>query len=399
MREYTKVIISKRASIREESNHPWIFDNEIETIEGDYKNGDLVDVLSYKKKYIGTGYINDNSKIRVRIISRNTNDKFDQDFFERRVRYAIDYRKDVIGDLTCTRLIFGEGDYFSGLTIDKYNKILVSEVNSLAMEQNKDIIYKLIIKVLSEYGYEIDGIYERCDSELRVKEGLDKHTGFYGKAPDYNSTVIVENDIKYYIDFENGQKTGFFLDQKYNRLAIRKIAKNRSVLDCCTHTGSFAMNAYMGGAKEVTAMDISEKALDDAKENFKLNNMNINTVCGDVFDVLKDLSESKNKKYDFIILDPPAFTKSRKTIDKALKGYQEINYLALKSLPRGGYFATASCSHFANPELFLNAIYKASLDAGVKLKQVSYTGAAFDHPVLIGVEETRYLKFYIFQVV
>ena len=396
MREYTKVIISKRASIREESNHPWIFDNEIETIEGDYKNGDLVDVLSYKKKYIGTGYINDNSKIRVRIISRNTNDKFDQDFFERRVRYAIDYRKDVIGDLTCTRLIFGEGDYFSGLTIDKYNKILVSEVNSLAMEQNKDIIYKLIIKVLSEYGYEIDGIYERCDSELRVKEGLDKHTGFYGKAPNYNSTVIVENDIKYYIDFENGQKTGFFLDQKYNRLAIRKIAKDRNVLDVCTCTGSFGLNASVGGAKRVVSVDVSESSLEVAKRNAKENNLNnIEYVCSDAFDYLDSI---KKGEFDFIILDPPAFTKSRDSINNAKKGYLELNYKAMKKLNRGDYLATASCSHFMSEEMFLDMLKEASKMAGVDIRIVESRKQSMDHPILLNVPETYYLKFFILQV-
>ncbi len=396
MREYTKVIISKRASIREESNHPWIFDNEIETIEGDYKNGDLVDVLSYKKKYIGTGYINDNSKIRVRIISRNTNDKFDQDFFERRVRYAIDYRKDVIGDLTCTRLIFGEGDFFSGLTIDKYNKILVSEVNSLAMEQNKDMIYRLIIKVLNEYGYEVDGIYERCDSELRVKEGLDKHTGFYGKAPNYNSTVIVENDIKYYIDFENGQKTGFFLDQRFNRLAIRKIAKDRNVLDVCTCTGSFGLNAYKGGAKRVVSVDISKSSLDVARLNAKNNGFDIEYVESDAFLYLDSI---KKGEFDLIILDPPAFTKSHDTVNNAKKGYFDLNYKAIKKLERGSYLATCSCSSFMREDMFLETINEAAKKANVELKLVESRKQAMDHPILINVPETYYLKFFVFQII
>ena len=299
-------------------------------------------------------------------------------------------------------LIFGEADELPGLTVDKFNDILVVQILCLGIEIRKDLILRLLFEEMNKRDFNIKGIYIRNDVDIRVKEGLEEYKGWFDlglPTPESTKTTIIENGIKYIVDFENGQKTGFFLDQKYNRLAIRKIAKNRDVLDCCTHTGSFAMNAYLGGAKSVTAMDISQKALDDAEENFKLNNMNINTLCGDVFDVLKDLSESKNKKYDFIILDPPAFTKSRKTIDKALKGYQEINFLALKSIKRGGYFATASCSHFASPELFLNAIYKASIDAKVKLKQVSYTGASYDHPVLLGVEETRYLKFYIFQVI
>ena len=402
-REYKKVYITKKGENSILLGHPWVYEGEIVKTDSGINNGDIVDITNDKDKYLGSGFYNNNSKITVRLLSRNANDNYDIEFFRRRIGYAIDYRLTVMEDnLNAFRVIFGEADELPGLTVDKFNDILVVQILSLGIEIRKDMILKTLYEEMIKRDFDIKGIYIRNDVDIRGKEGLEEYKGWFDLGlglQKSTKTTIIENGIKYVVDFENGQKTGFFLDQKYNRLAIRKIAKNRSVLDCCTHTGSFAMNAYMGGAKEVTAMDISEKALDDAKENFKLNNMNINTVCGDVFDVLKDLSESKNKKYDFVILDPPAFTKSRKTIDKALKGYQEINYLALKSLPRGGYFATASCSHFANPELFLNAIYKASLDAGVKLKQVSYTGAAFDHPVLIGVEETRYLKFYIFQVI
>lgn len=396
MREFTKVKISKRASQRQESNHPWIFDNEIEEVIGSYNNGDLVDVISYKDKYIGTGYINDNSKIRVRIISRNTNDVFDESFFERRIRYAIDYRRNVLEALDSCRLIFGEADFFSGLTIDKYNNILVSEINSLAMDINKDMIYKLIVKVLKEYGYTIDGIYERCDSELRSKEGLDRHSGFYGDAPNYDSTIITENGIKYYIDFENGQKTGFFLDQRFNRLAIQKIAKDKNVLDVCTCTGSFGFNASIGGAKKVVSVDISSSSLEIAKKNAEINNFkNIEYVCSDAFEYLDGV---KKGEFDYIILDPPAFTKSRDSVNNAKKGYYELNLKAIKKLNRGGYLATCSCSSFMTRELFLDMLKDVSKEANVDLRIIEERKQALDHPILINVPETYYLKFFIIQV-
>lgn len=401
-REYKKVYITSKGENSINLGHPWVYNGEITKKEDNINNGDIVDVVNSKDKYLGSGFYNDNSKITIRLISRNTNDKFDEDFFRRRIRYAIDYRLTVMEDeLNAFRVIYGEADELPGLTVDKFNDILVVQILSLGIEIRKDIILKLLYEEMIKSNFKISGIYIRNDVDIRIKEGLEEYKGWYDlgfENPKSTKTEIIENGIKYIVDFEDGQKTGFFLDQKYNRLSIRKIAKNRTVLDCCTHTGSFAMNAYIGGAKKVVAMDISSKALDDSKENFKLNNMNIDTICGDVFEVLEELSKEKTKKYDFIILDPPAFTKSRKTIDNALKGYQEINYLALKSLPRGGYFATASCSHFATEELFLNAIYKASLAANVKLKEVSFSGASYDHPVLLGVEETKYLKFYIFQV-
>ncbi len=397
MRNFTKIKINKRASIREENFHPWIFDNEIDEVIGKYSNGDLVDVVNYKDKYVGTGYINDNSKIRVRIISRNTNDTFDEAFFERRVRYAIEYRLTVLGDLNNARLIFGEADYFSGLTIDKYNNILVSEVNSLAMEINKDMIYRLIVKVLNGYGYKVDGIYERCDSLLRDKEGLSKYSGFYGEAPNYNSTVIEENGIKYYIDFENGQKTGFFLDQRFNRLAIRNIAKNRNVLDVCTCTGSFGLNASMAGAKRVVSVDISESSLEVAKRNAKENNFNnIEYVCSDAFDYLDSI---KKGEFDFIILDPPAFTKSRESVNNAKKGYLELNYKAMKKLNRGSYLATCSCSHFMSEEMFLDMLKEASKMAGVDIRIIESRKQSVDHPILLNVPETYYLKFFILEII
>ena len=402
-RNIKKVIISKKAEKSILLGHPWIYNGEIINKEDDIRNGDIIDVVNNNNKYLGSGFYNDNSKIIIRLISRNANDLFNEDFFRRRIRYAIDYRLAVMEDeLNSFRVIFGEADELPGLTVDKFNNLLVVQILSLGIELRKDMILKLLYEEMKKSNFNILGIYIRNDVDIREKEGLEQYKGWYDlgiEIPKSTKTEIIENDIKYIVDIENGQKTGFFLDQKYNRLSIRKIAKDRNVLDCCTHTGSFAMNAYIAGAKKVTAVDISEKAISDSIENFRINNMKIDTICKDVFDVLKELSEKKTKEYDFIILDPPAFTKSRKTINNALKGYQEINYLALKSIPRGGFFATASCSHFATEELFLNSIYKASLEANVKLKMVSFSGASYDHPVLIGVDETKYLKFYIFQVI
>lgn len=402
-RNYIKVIIDEKGRKQQEDGHPWVYDNEIIKIEGSYENGDIVDVLSQKGKYLGSGFINNNSKIMIRIISRNANDNFDEAFFERRIKYAWDYRKTVMGeDINCCRIIFGEADEFPGLTIDRFNDILVAQVLSLGIEKRKDMIFNLIYKILREDNQNIVGIYERNDVEIRKLEGLEEYKGYYKlkdvEVPSYTITEIIENGIKYKVDVENGQKTGFFLDQKYNRLAISKIAKDKNVLDCFTHTGSFALNAAKGGAKHVHAIDISETATQMAKENAKLNglekNMSFETV--NVFDLLPQL---KNNEYDFIILDPPAFTKSRKTIENAKRGYKQINYRAMKALPRGGYLATCSCSHFMNEEKFLAMLKDAAKDAGVRLRQIEKRQQAPDHPILLNVEETDYLKFFIFQVV
>lgn len=402
-RNYIKVIIDEKGRKQQEDGHPWVYDNEIIKIEGSYENGDIVDVLSQKGKYLGSGFINNNSKIMIRIISRNANDNFDEAFFERRIKYAWDYRKTVMGeDINCCRIIFGEADEFPGLTIDRFNDILVAQVLSLGIEKRKDMIFNLIYKILREDNQNIVGIYERNDVEIRKLEGLEEYKGYYKlkdvEVPNYKITEIIENGIKYKVDVENGQKTGFFLDQKYNRLAISKIAKDKNVLDCFTHTGSFALNAAKGGAKHVHAVDISETATQMAKENAKLNglekNMSFETV--NVFDLLPQL---KNNEYDFIILDPPAFTKSRKTIENAKRGYKQINYRAMKALPRGGYLATCSCSHFMNEEKFLAMLKDAAKDAGVRLRQIEKRQQAPDHPILLNVEETDYLKFFIFQVV
>lgn len=403
-RKYSNVVISSRAYKRqEESRHPWVYDNEITKINGTYENGELVDVMSEKGTYIGTGFINDNSKIRVRIISRNANDTFDEAFWERRLRYAIDYRKTVMDeDYSCCRLIFGEADSMPGLTVDRYNNILVTQVLSLGIEKIKPILFNLLYKIMNEKEHTIDGIYERNDVKIRELEGLSENKGFFKleniEIPTETITTIIENGIKYEVDFENGQKTGFFLDQKYNRKAIQRISKNKKVIDCFTHTGSFGLNAAIGGAEEVTSVDISETAIQMAKENGKLNGLEnkINYEVADVFDLLKNLPA---KKYDFIILDPPAFTKSRNTINNAFNGYKEINYLAMKALPRGGYLATCSCSHFMENNNFKKMLEEAAWKAGVELKQVEERQQAQDHPILWNVPETNYLKFYIFQIV
>lgn len=396
-RNYPIITITEKAEISILNGHPWIYEGEITKSDDAIKDGSLVDVHNHKNKYLGTGFYNSHSKIRIRLISRNTNDTFDEEWWQRRIEYAIDYRLTVMDNLDNARLIFGEADTFPGLTIDKFNDILVSEVLCLGIDERKNMIYTLLIKVLNDKGYPINGIFERNESPIRELEGLEITKGWYGKKhPKETTTIIMENNIQYQVDFENGQKTGFFLDQKRNRLLIRNIAKDRNVLDCCTHTGSFAMNAYLGGAKKVTALDISEKAIEDAKTNFKLNQMKIDTVCEDAF---KYLEEINNHQYDFIILDPPAFTKSRKTIDNALKGYRELNYLAMKKLPRGGYLATASCSHFATEEMFKRELQQAAKEANVTLRLVSATGPSPDHPEIIGIPETKYLKFFIFQII
>lgn len=405
-RNFTKVYITPKGEKHIKSGHPWVFGEEITEVNGDYQNGDIVDVYTQKDRFLGSGYINDNSKIRVRIISRNANDKFDDAFYERRVRYALDYRRTVMGDedYKCCRLIFGEADSFPGLTVDRFNNIIVVQVLSLGIERVKDFIIRKIVEVLREQGETIDAVYERNDVAIREREGMEQYKGFYkaeGLKTDLSGiTQITENGIKYAVDYINGQKTGYFLDQKYNRMAIRKIAKGRKVLDCFTHTGAFALNAAAAGAKLVTAVDISEDALSSAKRNAQLNDFkNMEFKCANVFDLLTEMKETNSCDYDFIILDPPAFTKSSATVRNAYKGYKEINLKAMKLLPRGGYLATCSCSHFMPDELFKKMLSEASFDAGVSLRQIECRQQSADHPILWNVPETDYLKFYIFQVV
>ena len=405
-RNYPKAIITKKAERSVEQGHPWIYDTEILSLEEGWENGGLVDAVSEKGKYLGTGLISRHSKIRLRLISRNANDRFDAPFFGRRIRYAWEYRKTVMGkDVGCCRLIFGEADQFPGLTVDRFNDILVTQTLSVGMERLKDTVFPLLYQVLTEDGQNIRGIYERNDVSIRELEGMGQNQGWYPlhgiPCPDATVTEIEENGIRYLVDFENGQKTGFFLDQKYNRLAVAKLAKGKRVLDCFTHTGSFALNAAMGGAAHVCAVDISQAAVDMAEENARRNGLTDRMAFrkANVFDLLPALEEEKQEKFDFIILDPPAFTKSRKTVHNAYKGYKEINLRAMKLLPRGGYLATCSCSHFMPDELFTRMLRSAARDAGVELRQIEARQQAPDHPILWNVPETDYLKFYIFQVV
>ena len=405
-RAFPKFIITAKGTRWVEQGHPWIYADEVIREEGACENGALADAVSEKGKYLGTGFVSRQSKIRLRLISRNANDRFDEAFWRRRIQYAWDYRKTVMaGDISCCRLIFGEADGFPGLTVDRFSDILVTQTLSMGMERIKDIVFPLLVQVLREDGQEISGIYERNDVAIRELEGLPQNKGWFPLAgetpPESTVTEICENGIFYRVDVENGQKTGFFLDQKYNRLAIARLAKGKRVLDCFTHTGSFALNAAMGGAEHVTAVDISASAIEMAKANAQRNNLSdrMDFVVADVFDLLPELAAKGKAPYDFIILDPPAFTKSRKTVGSAQRGYKEINLRALKLLPRGGYFATASCSHFMPSELFVKMLRSAALDAGVELRQIEARQQAPDHPILWNVPETDYLKFYIFQVV
>ena len=405
-RSYPKFIITAKGTRWVEQGHPWIYEDEVIREEGDCENGALADAVSEKGKYLGTGFVSRHSKIRLRLLSRNANDRFDESFWQRRIQYAWDYRKTVMGgDISCCRVIFGEADGFPRLTVDRFSDILVTQTLSVGMEKMKDVVFPLLVKVLRSDGQDIRGIYERNDVAIRELEGLPQSKGWYplpGETPpDSTVTEICENGIFYRVDVENGQKTGFFLDQKYNRLAIARLARGKRVLDCFTHTGSFALNAAMGGAEHVTAVDISASAIEMAKANAERNCLTdrMDFVVADVFDLLPELASKGKAPYDFIILDPPAFTKSRKTVGSAQRGYKEINLRALKLLPRGGYFATASCSHFMPSELFVKMLRSAALDAGVGLRQIEARQQAPDHPILWNVPETDYLKFYIFQVV
>ncbi len=405
LRQYTSVKVTPKAEKSLKNGHPWVFSDEITEVNGRYENGDIVDVFSAKDRYLGSGFINDNSKIRVRVISRNANDKFDEEFYKRRLKYAVDYRKTVMGaDFSCCRLIFGEADQFPGLTVDRFSDVLSVQIACLGIERIKDMLYRSLLQVLCEYGVNISAIYERNDLAVRSIEGLPQYKGFYeaeGLKKDLSGHVIItENNIKYDVDYINGQKTGFFLDQKYNRAAVAKIAKGKTVLDCFTHTGAFALNAAKGGAVSVTAVDISHDALECAKNNARLNGIdNMDFVAADVFDLLTEMSKSGRCPYDFIILDPPAFTKSSGTLKNAIRGYKEINLKAMKLLPRGGYLATCSCSHFMNDTDFCRMLHDAAADAGVSLRQIEARQQSPDHPILWNVPETDYLKFYIFQVV
>ena len=405
-RDFPVFTVTPKAERSLRAGHPWVYGEEITAVEGGYRNGDMVDVVSSKGRYLGTGWVNDHSKIRVRILSRNANDIFDEAFFRRRVRYALDYRKTVMGptDYRCCRLIFGEADQFPGLTVDRFENVLVTQTLSLGMEQRKEWVFRALVEGLREDGAEIAALYERNDVAIRELEGLRQNKGFYpleGFRDDLDGHVIItENGLRYDVDYIEGQKTGFFLDQKYNRQAAARLAQGRRVLDCFTHTGAFALNAAAAGAAHVTAVDVSQFALELAAENGRRNGLtNLDYLCADVFDLLTRMAREKKCDYDYIILDPPAFTKSRATADRAYHGYKEINLKAMRLLPRGGYLATCSCSHFMSDEMFRRMLREAAQDAGVTLRQIEARQQAPDHPILPGVPETDYLKFYLLQVV
>jgi 23S rRNA (cytosine1962-C5)-methyltransferase len=402
-RNFPPFTVTKKAEAALRSGHPWVYDTEITACPPYTENGALVDVISQKGSYLGTGFYSEKSRIRVRVISADANEKFGEAFFERRIRYAVGYRKTVMrDDFSCCRLIYGEADGLPGLTVDRYGDILVVQVLSYGINKIKGMIFDLLCRVLCSMGEKVNGIYERNDVPIRALEGLDECKGWFdGIAhPSETKTEITENGIKYEVDFENGQKTGFFLDQKYNRLEVARLARGKTVLDCFTHTGSFALNAISGGALRATAVDVSQSAINQAKGNAARNHCSdkMDFLCADVFDLLPELART-GSPYDFIILDPPPFTKSRKTVGNAGRGYKEINYRAMKLLPRGGYLATCSCSHFMREDLFADMLRSAAADANVQLRQVDARGQSPDHPVLWNVPETGYLKFYIFQVI
>lgn len=469
-RPYPSYVISKKGAKWLMSGHPWVYEGEIPGLKdleegSEVENGDLVDVISEKGTYLGTGFLSLKSKIRIRLLSRNANDRFDRDFWKRRFAYAWAYRKQVMApaDLKATRLIFGEADQLPGLTVDRFNDILVAQCLSYGMDRRKALLYPLLLEVLREDGQDIKGIYERNDDELRSKEGLAQGQGWFdetaqaqaqdicdktepglcqnlacplqegdnfdipggsqtrldasshpagltqgrltpaeGSVPSLSTlTQIEENGLRYWVDVANGQKTGFFLDQKLNRRRVADLAQGMEVLDCFTHTGAFAMNALKGGASHVSALDISETAIAMARKNAELNGLldGMDFITANAFDFLEEQVQSRRHPWNFIILDPPAFTKSRQTVGNAGNGYRRINELALRLLPRGGYLATCTCSHFMPAELFLKEVNQAAHDAGVHLKQIEARQQAPDHPILLDVPETAYLKFFIFQAI
>lgn len=401
-RIYAKATVTKKQANRIHDGHPWVYEDEIVSIDENLENGSIVDVFGMKDNYLGTGFLSLHSKIRIRILTSNANDKIDEAFFARRIQYALQYRKEVMkDDFKECRLVHGESDGLPGLTIDRYDTILVSEVDSFGCEKYKDCIYAALLQQLAQMGEVIEGIYERNEGELRKKEGLLQYKGWYGDThPASTVTEIKENDIYFEVDVENGQKTGFFLDQKYNRKAVRSLSEGKTILDCCTHTGSFALNAAMGNAKKVVALDISETALETARRNAIRNHLEdkVEFIQGDVFEELERVRR-EHIFYDFIILDPPAFTKSRRTFLQAYQGYKKINAQAMKILPRGGYLATNSCSHFMPVEKFKEMLKDAAKEAGVQVRIVEERHASPDHPVLVSVSETDYLKYFLVQII
>ena len=372
--------------------HPWVFRSDIAQVSGTYEPGDVLDVVSSRGRFLGRAFYNPKSQISLRMMTLH-DEPVDRDFIFRRVREAVDYRR-AFADLHSCRLIFAESDRLPALIVDSFGDVLVMQCLALGMERYKQDVTDALVELLHPAG-----IYERSDVPVRALEGLEQCTGLrYGQVPD--RVEMVENGVHFWVDVKQGQKTGFFLDQKYNRRAVARLAKGKTVLDCFTHTGSFALNAAMGGAAHVTAVDVSESAVEMARANAERNGLSdvVECVAANVFDLLPSL-EKEPPRYDFIILDPPAFTKSRKTVAGAMTGYKEINYRAMRLLPRGGYLATCSCSHFATEEKFIAMLHSAAKDAGVQLRQIEARQQSCDHPILWGVDETNYLKFYLFQVV
>lgn len=375
------------------NGHPWIFSGEIYGYDGTYENGDIVEVYTSDDKFLGKAYINDQSQITLRIMTRDMDEEIDKEFFRRRLKTAWDYRQKVVDTSSC-RLVFGEADFLPGLIIDKFEDVYVIQSLALGIDKYLDII----VEILKE-DFHARGIYERSDAAVRLKEGMELEKGFLSEEFDTN-VIITENGVKYMVDVKDGQKTGFFLDQKENRKAIHKICKDADVLDVFTHTGSFALNAGIAGAKSVVGIDISQHAVDTCNENAKLNNLQdrVKFICNDAFEALKDFNY-EHRKFDVVICDPPAFTKARETIEHAKKGYKKINFRAMSLVKDGGFFVTASCSHFMDPENFKDAIAQAARDAKITLRQVEFKTQAPDHPILWNDDESYYLKFYIFQVI
>ena len=375
----------------------WIFDNEIESIMGSFTDGDIVVIHDFDGYPMGKGFINRNSKIEVRLLTRNSKQEIDGEFLKQRVKDAWEYRKKTV-DISSCRVIFGEADFLPGLVIDKFSDVLVVESLALGIDRFKLQIIDLLKEILAEDGIKIKGVYERSDAKVRLNEGMERVKGFIGEEFDTN-VEITENGVKYIVDVKDGQKTGFFLDQKYNRLAIQKLCRGARVLDCFTHTGSFALNAGIAGAREVIGVDASQLAVDQATENAKLNGLEnvVSFRCEDVFELLPKL-ETEGEKFDVVILDPPAFTKSRSSIKNAIKGYREINLRAMKLVKNGGFLATCSCSHFMSYDLFTETINQAARNVHKRLRQVEFRTQAPDHPILWAADESYYLKFYIFQV-
>ncbi len=376
----------------------WIFDNEIATIAGAFEDGEIVAVHDFDGYPLGQGFINRHSKIRIRMMTRRADAQIDEAFIRMRVRNAWDYRKKTV-DTACCRAIFGEADFLPGIVVDKFSDVLVVESLALGIDRLKGMILKALKEVLAADGISIRGVYERSDAKVREQEGMERYKGFIGEAFD-TKVEIQENGVKYMVDVMNGQKTGFFLDQKYNRQAIRKLCKDAKVLDCFTHTGSFALNAGQAGAASVLGVDASQLGVEQAQENARLNGLEdrVQFVCRDVFELLPELEE-QGEAFDVVILDPPAFTKSRNSVKNAVKGYREINLRAMKLVKDGGYLATCSCSHFMTYELFTQTIHQAARNVHKRLRQVEFRTQAPDHPILWSADESYYLKFYIFQVV